>query len=116
MIPHEIVKCVNGLDPTGFHPDDSITPVEDPELMSRQDPALVLKQAQDSVIKDVAANVGIDGTERVIHDDNVGVEVNGSSNVEALLLSTGDGDASFTNFSHVSIGKHVQILLKSTTA
>lgn len=115
VVLHEVVKGVDRADLAAVHPDDAVAAVEHPQLMRREDAALVLEQAEDGIVKDVAADVGIDGAEGVVHQDNVGVKINGAGNVEALLLAARNGDASFADLSLVAVGKHVQIGLEGTT-
>ncbi len=58
---HKIFECINSLDLAIFHPNDLVAPIEDPQLMRRKNATLVFKQAQDGVVKDMTANMGIDG-------------------------------------------------------
>jgi hypothetical protein len=53
--------------------------------MSGQNTAFILEKAKNSVIEDVASDVSVDGAERIVHEYDVGIEVNSSGNVETLL-------------------------------
>ena len=83
--------------------------------MRGQDTTLVFEETQDGMIKDVPADVGIHRAEGVVHDDDVCIEVDGTSDIKSLLLATRDGNASLANFGLVTVGKHVQICLESTS-
>ena len=43
----------------------------------------------------------INGRKRIIHDYNIGIEVDRSSNVETLFLTTGNCNATFSDLSEI---------------
>jgi hypothetical protein len=88
VMRHQVVKCVDSLHVALLDPDNPVAAVEHVQLVCSQDTALVLEQATDGVIHNVLADVGIDSTERVVHEYNVGVKVNGSRDIHALLLTS----------------------------
>jgi hypothetical protein len=115
VVSHQIVKSIHGLDLAGIHPNNPIATRKNPELVSSKNTALVLEETQNSIIKDVATDVSINGTKGVVHENDIGIKVNGSRNVETLLLATRDCDTTLTNFGKITMWKHVQISLKSTS-
>lgn len=112
VVSHEVLKSVDGLDPAVFHPDDSVAAVEDPQLMCGQYSGLVFQQPHDRVVEDVATDVGIDGGERIIHEDQLGVEVDGAGHVETLLLTPGNRDTTLPNLRLVALREDFQIGLQ----
>ena len=115
VVLHKLLESVNGLNLAILHPDNAVTSAKDPELMSGQNTALILEKAKNSVIEDVASDMSVDGAERIVHEYDVGIEVNSSGNVKTLLLTTRDGNTTFTNLRHITVGEHINIRLKGTT-
>ncbi|KAI6755156.1 hypothetical protein HG531_004262 [Fusarium graminearum] len=103
------------LDFSVLHPDDAVTSAQDPELVSGQDTAFILKKTENSIVEDVSSDVGVNSTEWVVHEYNISIEVDSSGNVETLLLTTRDGNTTFADFRQITIGKHIDICLKSAT-
>src|SRR5437660_307449 len=63
----------------------------------------------------MSTHVSIDSTQRVIQKDNVGIEVDGASNIKTLLLSSADSNTSLSNFSLITIRQHLKIRSESTS-
>jgi hypothetical protein len=68
------------------------------------------------MVKDVASNVGVDCAQGIVHEDNIGIKIDGSCNIDTLFLTTRDGNASLANLRLVTIRKHVEIGLESASA
>ena len=49
----------------------------------------------------------VDGAERVVHENDICVKVNGTSDVQTLLLAARDGDASLADLGLVAVREHV---------
>ena len=115
MVLHEFLEGIDGLNLAILHPDNAVTSAKDPELVSGQNTALILEKAKNGVIEDVASDVSVDGAERIVHEYDVGIEVNSSGNVKTLLLTTRDGNTTFTNLRHITVREHINIRLKGAT-
>ena len=70
--------------------DDVIHLGEEADAVGDQDPCLLRQETPgpDDVVKDVLADVGIHGAERVVKEIDVRIVVDGSSQANSLLLST----------------------------
>lgn len=108
-VPHQVIERVDGVDTALLHENDPVAAAEDVQLVRGQDPALVPEEPADGVVHDVAADVGIDGGERVIHEDDIGVEVDGTGDVQALLLAPGHRDAALADLRPVPVWKHLEV-------
>jgi hypothetical protein len=53
--------------------------------------------------------MGVNSAERVVHEHDIRIKVDGSRDIEPLFLASGDGDAPFTNFRQIAIRQHVKI-------
>jgi hypothetical protein len=71
-------------------------------MMCGQDEAFAFKQAKYSFVKDVTSHVGVNSTKRIIHQYNIGIRVDGSCDIKALLPTARDGNTSLANLSLVT--------------
>ena len=101
ILCHEVIKSIDGLDLSLVHPDDPIATAEYVELMSSKNTTLVFEQTADGVVHDVTTDVCVDSTQRVIHEDDVRVEVDGSSNIHTLLLATRHCNTTLSNLRRI---------------
>ena len=82
--------------------------------MSGKNATLILHCSTNGFIHDVAADVSVHGRQRIIHQDDVSIEVDGTRDVEPLLLPTGNGDTSLANLSLIPSWQHIQIWTEGT--
>ena len=65
--------------------------------MSDEDSDLAPEKAVDGLVDQMTTNVSVHGTQRIVHQINVGVDVETSSQIHPSLLATTEGDAFFTH-------------------
>ena len=82
--------------------------------MRGKDDCLVagFEETHDAFIKNVLANVWVYGRQRVVQQLDVAVLVNSTCQGNALLLTTREIDASFSNLSCIACWQDVQIIFK----
>ena len=72
---------------------------------------LALQFLVDALIKEELANMSIDSSNRIIHNDDVCVRVDGSGEGDSRLLTTREVDTTITNLTHVSTLQNIEIVL-----
>ncbi|GKT41748.1 uncharacterized protein ColSpa_01929 [Colletotrichum spaethianum] len=70
------------------------------------------KLASKALLVNVAADVGVDGAEDVVEDEDAGARVNGPGEGETPLLTTAEVDTVGSQLGLVAVGEHFQILLE----
>lgn len=65
--------------------------------MSDEDDGFPLQLLLDALLEDVLADVGVDGRERVVQEEDVPVGVDGSRHADPLLLPPGQVQPPLTN-------------------
>ena len=108
---HEFVIRSAFLDPTIRERVDIVATRKEVERVRDEDDGLASRPeiALDRILEERAANVRVHSGERVVHDDNVGVEVEGAGDVHALLLTTAEVDALLTDLGLVTGGQSVEV-------
>jgi hypothetical protein len=112
MVLHEFLERIDSLNLAVFHPNDAITAAKYPELVGGKDATLILEETKNGIIEDMTANMSVNSAERVVHKNDIGVEVDRSGDIETLLLTSRDGNTTFADFRHIAIGKHIEICLE----
>src|SRR5450759_5489728 len=72
-----------------------------------------MEQATDGIVHNVPTNMSNDSRKWVVHENNLGIEVDCTSDVQTLFLTSRNGDTSLTNLRLVTMGKHFEIRSQS---
>ncbi|GKT64743.1 LOW QUALITY PROTEIN: hypothetical protein ColTof3_12082 [Colletotrichum tofieldiae] len=85
------------------------------DVVGDQNASSALAQlASEALLIDVAADVGVDGAEDVVKDEDTSARVDGPGEGETPLLATAEVDTVGSQFGLVTVREHFQILLEGT--
>ena len=76
-------------DSSVVHGDDMVDMRQKVEGVGDEDPRLARKRTLDGIEEDSSAHSGVEGRQRIVQCDDVGVEVQRSGDVDTLFLSAG---------------------------
>ena len=108
----KLLKCAKGLDLTVFEDNDPITQVQKVYGVGHEDSGFLLKHTLKDFLENLLPHIGIQGGNRVVHHDNVGVGIHGSRQTYSSLLASGEIDTLFPDFCHVTGWQDIEISLK----
>ena len=108
----KLLKRAKGLDLTVFEDDDPVTQVQKVDGVRHEDSGFLLKHALKDFLENLLPHIGVQGGNGVVHHDNVGVGIHGSRQTYSSLLASGEIDALFPDFGHVTGWQDIEISLK----
>ena len=99
---HQFGKRAQLAYATIFEHDQPVELWQKVQLVRHQYDGLASQQRHDGIRKDVAADIGIHGTQRIIHENDVGSAVDGARDRDALLLTAAQVDTALANLSTIA--------------
>jgi len=105
----QLLESAESLDFPVFNNNNVVREVQKVDRVGHQNPRLVPQQALKHMLEYLLADVGIESRYRIVHQDDIGVRIDGPREAYSGFLPTRQVDALFADFSLVSVRQNLKV-------
>jgi len=99
---------------TFLHNNDPVNKMEEVHCVSHQYSGLGFEFLQEDLEEYLLSDIGIEGTDGVVHEDYIIIRIDSSSQTNSCLLASTQVDPLLSNFSEVPCWKDLKVSFKLT--